>query len=201
MKAMKNLKGIKTTLLQTALIATISFGALSFSYGQKTKDKKSDDKEKNEAKYSKADKEMDSKFLANVAGINFEEMKLGQLAQQKSKMADVKKLGKMMESSHTKCMNDLKILAKKKNIKIPTALTDNGKEAYKKLNKLSGTEFDKEYCDMMVTGHKGAIEEFENEIKDSKDADIAKFAKSTLKELNSHLEHAEACQKKCEKKE
>jgi putative membrane protein len=58
-------------------------------------------------------------------------------------MADVKELGKMMEIAHSKCMDELTILAKKKSIAIPTSLTDNGHDAYKKLSNLAGTSFDK----------------------------------------------------------
>ena len=196
---MGNKKLLKTTLLQTVLIIAISYGISSFSYSQTSKDTKSVANEQNAIKYANTNKEKDAKFLVDVAEINLEEIKLGQLARQKSAMADVKELGKMMETAHSKCMNELTILAKKKSIAIPSSLTDNGNDAYKKLSNLSGTSFDKEYCDMMINGHKGAIAEFEKEIKESNDADIKQFATSTLPELHSHLEHATTCQKKCEK--
>jgi putative membrane protein len=196
---MKNLRHFKITMLEAFLFIATIFGVSSICYGQKPNDTKSDAKEKNETKYGSTNKEKDAKFLVDVAEINLEEIQLGQLAQQKSTMADVKELGKMMETSHQKCMKDLETLAKKKSITIPTSLTDNGKDAYKKLNELSGTSFDKEYCDMMVKGHKDAIAEFEKVSKDSGDADIKQFALATLPELKKHLEHATACQTKCEK--
>jgi len=177
---MENKKQFKTMLLQTALIITILFGISLFINGQKSNDSKSVANEQNAAKYANTVKEKDAKFLVNVAEINLEEIKLGQLAQQKSMMSDVKKLGKMMETAHSKCMNDLTILAKKKSIALPTSLTDNGNDAYKKLSNLSGSSFDNEYCDMMIKGHKGAITEFEKEIKESSDADIKQFATSTI---------------------
>jgi len=193
------MKRIKTTLLQIAIITTTSLGMSVVGYGQKSTDTKVAATEQNEAKYGKTDKEKDAKFLVDVAEINLEEMKLGQLAQEKSTMSDVKNLGKMMETAHTKCMKELSTLAKKQSITIPISLTDNGNDAYKKLSKLSGTSFDKEYCEMMVSGHKEAIAEFEKVIKESKDADIKSFATTTLPELRAHLEHASTCQKKCEK--
>lgn len=196
---MKNVRHFKITMLQASLFTAALFGISSISYGQKPNDTKSNAKEQNETKYGNTNKEKDAKFLVDVAEINLEEIQLGQLAQQKSTMVDVKELGKMMETSHQKCMNELKMLAKKKSITIPTSLTDNGKDAYKKLSDLSGTSFDKEYCDMMVKGHKGAIAEFEKVSKESGDADIKQFAASTLPELRKHLEHATTCQAKCEK--
>ena len=43
-----------------------------------------------------------SKILVNAAEINLEEIQLGQLAQKYSLNADVKSLGKMMETEHAK---------------------------------------------------------------------------------------------------
>jgi putative membrane protein len=188
---METKKRFKTTLLQTVLMIIISLGMSSFSSGQNAYAAKSVVKVKNEAK--------DAKFLATAAEINLEEIKLGQLAQQKSTMKDVKELGKMIETDHSKNMKILTKLAKKESIALPSSLTAKGNEAYKKLSKLSETSFDKEYCDMMVSGHKGAISEYEKEIKETKNSDIKAFATATLHELRAHLEHATTCQKKHEK--
>jgi len=196
---MGNNKYSKTKMLQFALITAISLVIYAFTNGKNVNDSKSVANDQNEAEYANTNKEKDSKFLVDVAEINLKEIKLGQLAQQTSMNSDVKELGKMMETAHSKCMNTLTILAKKKAIAIPTVLTENGNDAYKKLSKVSGTSFDKEYCDMMINGHKAAIAEFEKVIKETTDADIKQFATSTLPELQSHLEHATTCQKKCEK--
>ena len=196
---MGNKKRFKTTLIQTALITAILFGISSSGSGQKAKVAKSVANEQNKTKYANTSKEKDVKFLADVAEINLEEIKLGQLAHQKSTMKDVKELGKMMETAHSKCMKKLTTLAKKESIVLPNSLTDKGNDAYEKLSKLSGTSFDKEYCDMMISGHKGAIAEFEKEIKETKNSDIKAFAKATFPELRSHLVHATTCKKKCGK--
>jgi putative membrane protein len=70
-------------------------------------------------------KEKDIQFLVSVVRINLEEIKLGQLAQQKGNLADVKDLGKMMVDDHTKAQSDLTALAMKKSITIPTTLDSN----------------------------------------------------------------------------
>jgi putative membrane protein len=179
---MKNKKRFKTILLQTALMIAISFGISSFSNVQKANEAKSVANVQNDAN--------DAKFLATAAEINLEEIKLGQLVQQKSKQKDIKELGKLIETDHSKNMEKLTTLAKKESIELPSALTDQGNDDYEKLSKLSGTSFDKEYCDMMVSGHKGAISEYENEIKETKNSDIKAFATATLPQLRTHLEHA-----------
>lgn len=185
-----------------ALVRGILFLAITVtmaSCGQKKQeDTKEVAEEHNEAKFEKAD-EKDAQFLVNVAEINLEEVQLGQLAQKNGMMAEVRELGKSMEEAHAKAMAELKELAAKKQITIPTSLTDNGQDAYKKLLDKSGKNFDKAYCDMMVDGHKDAIGKFESAEADRKDAEIKAFAASTLPVLRSHLDHAMVCQAKCAK--
>ena len=114
-------------------------------------------------------------------------------------MSDVKELGKMMEDEHSKALKDLQALAAQKQITIPSALTDEGQDANKKLMNKTGKDFDKAYCDMMVNGHKDAIDKFKKASTDANDPDIRKLATSMLPALQTHLDHSIACQKKCEK--
>jgi len=81
---MENKKRFKTILLQTALMIAISLGISSFSNVQKANEAKSVANVQNDAN--------DAKFLATAAEINLEEIKLGQLAQQKSTEKDIKEL-------------------------------------------------------------------------------------------------------------
>jgi len=140
-----------------------------------------------------------AQFLVKVAGINMEEIQLGQLALQKSTMPDIKDLGKMMIDDHTKAQSDLTALALKESIPLPTTLDSNAQNDYKKLSNLSGSDFDKQYCDMMVSGHKGAIALFESESKNTDDTAIRQMATATLPTLHKHLDHAMMCKKECDK--
>ncbi len=114
-------------------------------------------------------------------------------------MSRVIELGKMMEDEHTKALKDLKTLAAKKQITIPSALTNDGKDANEKLKNKFGVEFDNEYCDMMVKGHKDAISKFEKASIDSKDADIQSWAATTLISLKIHLANSISCKEECAK--
>lgn len=193
---MKKIIQFKAALFPTLICI---MGLLATSCGNKTEteDTKEIAEEHNEAKFDN-NKEFDSQFLVNAAEVNLEEIQLSQLAQQKCTMTEVKELGVMMEKAHTKASTDLTDLASKKMITIPTSLTDNGKNAYEKLNNKKGTNFDKEYCDMMVKGHKDAIDMFEKAETKCTDPDIKQWASNMLPELRTHLDHAITCQKKCE---
>lgn len=202
---MKNIIQFKTTLLQSAFMAATLFGASSCADNQsapkqeKQEDTKKVAEEHNEAKFDTRASEKDAQFLVNAAEINMEEIKLGELAQQKSTMADTKTMGKMMVDDHTKALGELTALAKKKSVTLPAAATNKGEDAYKKLNDTKANKFDKEYADMMVSGHKDAISAFEKASTDATDADIKQWATGMLPGLRTHLDHAMMCQKKSEK--
>lgn len=140
--------------------------------------------------------EKDAQFLVEAAEINLEEIQLGQLAQTKSTDAEVKKIGQMMVTDHTKALNEVKALAAKKGIQIPTTLTEDGQEAYKRLSDKKERYFNEDYCDVMVRGHKKAINKFEEAAKDATDSEIRTWASSMLPGLRTHLEHADICQSK-----
>ncbi|HTB30611.1 MAG TPA: DUF4142 domain-containing protein [Bacteroidia bacterium] len=138
----------------------------------------------------------DAKFLDKVAIINMEEINLGELAQQNSSTKEVIDLGKMMVEDHKKAQDELVQLALKKSIVLPSSMDAAAEADYKKLGSVSGAEFDKEYSDMMVNGHKDAITLFQLESNDANDADIRKWAGTMLPILEKHLDHATACQAK-----
>lgn len=181
------------------IISTNILFFTSCSNNKKVEDTKDIAEEHNEDKFEDKDKENDAQFLVNAAEINLEEIQLGKLAQQNGQTTYVKELGKMMEEAHTKSLNDLIVLAKSKSITIPNAATNDAKNAYDKMNEKKGKDFDKAYADMMVDGHKDAIETFEKASNDSKDVDIKNWASASLPALRTHLDHSIDCQKKFEK--
>lgn len=196
---MKNSKALRIVFFQLALVSAITFTFSSCSNSKKNEDSKEVAEDKNDVKMDGMKNEADANFMVDVAETNQEEISLGKLAQEKGSMNDVKELGKMMETAHTKAMTDLSALAMKKSISLPGVKTEDVNEVYKKMSeKKSGKDFDKEYCDMMVDGHKKTIEKFEKASTDSADPDIKAMATNMLPELRKHLEMAEMCKKKCE---
>jgi putative membrane protein len=191
---MRNITKVKMILLPAAFIIATLIGIVSCNNTQKSGDTSAN---VDLTKSDTAKNRNGAEFLIRVAGINLEEIKLGQLAQQKGTITDIKDMGKMMEDDHTKAQNDLTALALKKSITIPTTLDSSAQSDYQILNGLSGNDFDKKYSGMMVNGHTVAIDLFEKESTDTGDTDIRQMAIATLPTLRNHLEHALACQKEC----
>ena len=196
---MKNITRLKTELLQITLVMATVLSISSCNDNQKLENSQFLAEKANEDKFDTTAKAKDAEFLVQAAEINLEEIQLGQLAQQKSKCADIKELGKMMEVQHSQCFIDLTALAHKESITIPTAPNNNVEDAYKMLSNKSGADFDTTYCNMMVKGHKRAIAMFEKESVESNNTNIKQWAAETLPNLGIHLDHALACQKKCKK--
>lgn len=192
------MKKFKTVLSQATLIIAVTL-TTSSCINNKPEDTKEVAEEHNDAKFEKNDSEKDAQFLVNAAEINMVEISLGKLAQEKGSTNHVKALGKMMEDEHTKSLADLTALAQIKNITLPISQTENGQDAYKKLNGKSGIDFGKAYSDMMVKEHKGAIALFEQASTDASDPDIRNWATEILPVLRTHLDHALICQKECAK--
>lgn len=192
------MKNCKSTVLQALLLMTLIM-ATSSCMNKKSQDNKEMANDSNDAKFDKTNEKNDAHFLVNAADINIKEISLGKLAQQKGTLPHVKALGKMMEDEHGKAMNVLVSFAKLKSITIPTSQTENGVAAFKKLNAISGHDFDKAYAEMMVTGHKDAILLYETISADAIDPDIRNWATKMLPTLKNHLKRAFMCQKECDK--
>ncbi|MEO6132199.1 MAG: DUF4142 domain-containing protein [Saprospiraceae bacterium] len=189
---MTTLGHIKTFVI--LILCTVLMTIISCTNNTKPVDSKKLAEDVNNAKMDNTKDEKDAKFLVRAAEINQEEVRLGQLAQQKGVNAGVKEFGKMMEADHSKAMADLTAMANRKYINIPTTPTEDSKAAYDKMNGKNGVDFDKDYADMMVSGHKDVINLFEKATSDCTDSEIKSWAQSMLPALHSHLDHAQALQ-------
>lgn len=195
----------KSLLHHTVCIAGIVILASSCS-GNRTTDSEDVAEQENIEKLASdnqtvvvIDNDNGTKFVMEVAEMQMEEISLGKLAQLKGNSAHVKEFGKMMESDHAKTLTELSALAQSKTISIPTSLTEDSKDVYKKLDDKAGNNFDTSYCDMMVEHHEDAIELFEKASKDSEDSEIKSWATQKLPGLRTHLKHAKECKEKSDK--
>ncbi len=191
---MTTLGHIKTAIF--LIVCTILIGVISCQNSTKPVDAKELAVDVNNAKMDNPKDEKDALFMVKAAEISGEEVRLGQLAQQKGMTNDVRELGKMMETDHSKAMADITAMANRKYINIPTVPTEDAKEAYNKLNEKNGMDFDKAYTAMMVNGHTDAIDLFEKAANNCTDTEIKNWAQSMLPGLHTHLDHAMAAQQR-----
>src|SRR4030095_4299380 len=127
---MSNQNHFRTSLYLLGFLLLSVAGFMSCN--DRPKDSKEAAKEMNEPNKD-ATKESDERFLVRAAELNLEEIRLGQLAQQKGVMAEVKELGRMLEQAHTKANESLHALASSKGIAVPLTATNATEDTYKNL--------------------------------------------------------------------
>jgi putative membrane protein len=131
----------------------------------------------------------DAKFAVDAANGGMTEIELSKLAATKAKSADVKKFADMMVMDHTNAGEQLKAVAKTKNITLPDSVSADSKQAIADLSKKAGAEFDKAYVDKMVADHKATVDMFESASKNLKDPDLKAFVDKTLPTIKGHLDN------------
>ncbi len=136
-------------------------------------------------------KAADMKFAQEAAAGGMEEVELGKLAVQKAQNDKVKQFGQRMIDDHTKANDQLKSLAAKDNITLPTDLDAKGKAMVAKYSNLSGAAFDRSYMRDMVKDHQKDVAEFQKESTSGSNDDLKGFAAATLPTLQDHLKMAQ----------
>ena len=128
--------------------------------------------------------EKDKTFMKKAAKGGTMEVAMGQVAEQKAQSEDVKSFGKRMVTDHGKANDELKSIASKKGVQLPS------KEHNTKWTS------DKAYMDMMVKDHEKDLAEFKEEASGGSDPDLKKFADDTAKMVQEHLDLAKETQGK-----
>jgi putative membrane protein len=103
----------------------------------------------------------------------------------------VKQFGQRMVDDHTNANKQLKSIAEKDNITLPTSITAKDQALKDKLSGLSGADFDRTYIQSMVKDHNKDIAEFQREASNGTNADLKGFAAQTVPTLQEHLRMAE----------
>jgi putative membrane protein len=181
-----------TNMILMALAAYAIQGCHSGSNANQTADSASQTKDTASTKTttSAAVDSSDVKFANNAAGGGMAEIQLSKLAQQKTTNTQIKNFAAMMVTDHSKAGDSLAVIAKKKNITLPTALDPEHQKKYDDLSKMSGAEFDKGYVKIMVDDHKGALKLMQDEAVNGKDADLKAFAGKVAPTVQMHLDAA-----------
>jgi len=133
-------------------------------------------------------------FIRNAAEGNMAEVKLGELAQQKGQSPEVKKFAERMIQDHTKANEELKQVAGREHVNLPTGTSRKTGQTYQSLEKLSGPEFDKAYARTMVQDHEKDVSEFKHELSTAQDEPTKQYVQQTLPTLESHLQQAKQMQ-------
>jgi putative membrane protein len=177
----KTVNLIATAFMFMTVMSTGAFAQTDKKEAEKQNDKKFDNKMEN-----------DAEFVVEAANDGMFEVQAAQLAKTNASSAKIKELAGHMSTDHSKANEELKKVAAKKNITLPTKLSDKCQKDFDELTKAKGAEFDKEYAKKMVKYHKDAIDLFQKEADKGHDGELKGWAAGKLPTLKHHLEMAEA---------
>ncbi|MDQ2656468.1 MAG: DUF4142 domain-containing protein, partial [Bacteroidota bacterium] len=140
----------------------------------------------------------DADFIFEVVESNYGEIKLAELASQKSRNAEIKGIAKMLLADHTASLNDLKTVAQAKAISVPVEETDAARRTLEDMAQESDQDFDLIWCEKMLDLHNTSIEKFEDRLDKTEDEQLNDYLNKTLPVLRKHQQELQACQKKLE---
>ncbi len=158
---------------------------------QQNKDPKDLAEDQNEARFDNTQIEDDAEFAVKAADGGMMETELGRLAQTKAVHKEVKDFGAMMIADHTGANKELQSLAQIRNISLPATLSKDKQKKYDELHSKQASEFDREYISFMIKDHKEDIEDFREQSKEGKDAELRNWATSKIPTLEHHLAEAQ----------
>lgn len=130
-------------------------------------------------------------FLQAVNAINWTEIQMGQLAQERGQTEAVRKLGEHMIRDHKALEEKVKSVASEKNIQLAAQLDAKHQKMVDELSALSGISFDRKYVADQINGHQKAISLFQQAASSNRDPGLRRFADNTIPQLQHHLQMAE----------
>jgi putative membrane protein len=138
----------------------------------------------------------DEQFVSQMMMSNMAEVELGKLGSEKATNSELKSFAQRLVQDHGQALEELKIVARKKNITIPSEMDAEHKATYDKLAALSGAAFDREFAETMVDAHRKSVEKLTAHLANAKDQDVRAWVSKVLPTVREHLKIAEQVRSK-----
>lgn len=129
-----------------------------------------------------------TEFLRKAIQGDNSEMNLGSLAAQRGASAGVRDFGRMLERDHRAAKADAVRVAAHHHVAAPSTMMPEARAERRKLERLHGRAFDREFARYMTQDHRKDIADFEKEANSRDPADVRSLARQTLPTLRKHLE-------------
>ena len=144
---------------------------------------------RNQEHISSADAKLSNterKFLSKAAQSGMAEVQLGKLAMDKASSEEVKRIGETLVEHHSKANGEVQKIAAAIGVTLPDEGEGKHQSAVKRLSKLSGEKFDREFLRFQLQHHRENIRQFEQAANKTENAEVKEFASHTLPALREH---------------
>ena len=132
----------------------------------------------------------DSSFIREATTINFLEVRLGNLAQERTANSAVKQFAQRMVTDHTRMAGQWTDLAKSNGLP-PTVLDPAALQDVTQLGQLRDAEFDREYMTRMIQDHQRDADAFRSLGPTARSPQVRQLAASGLTTILQHLQMAQ----------
>jgi putative membrane protein len=129
----------------------------------------------------------DKKFIEEAVEDGQTEVALADLGIAKAQNAQLKSFAQQMKLDHQQANTKLMQIAQ--NLGVQVNPSDRKESEIKRLQKLNGADFDKEFATQQLKDHQKDIKRFEKAAQDLKNTELKQFASETLPVLEKHLQH------------
>lgn len=133
----------------------------------------------------------DRRFVEKIGKLGMEEVALSKIAAERTTRADVRAFAQELVATHEKVNLEITQLAATKGITLPM----NHQPNTQKWTKKDADDFDEDYLEKMIDAHKESVELLEDNARDSKDTELASFARTHLAAMQEHLRKAQDLKK------
>lgn len=130
----------------------------------------------------------DKEFLVKSFECGVSEVKVSQLAENRTQNEKVREFARQMVKDHQNLNNQLAEQSKNLKLAVVGGLDPTHKEIYDRLAQLKGEDFDKAFMKQVVTNHEKAVRLYEAQAKGT--SELRQFAETALPTLRAHLNHA-----------
>lgn len=128
-----------------------------------------------------------NEFLAQALQDSLAEVELCEMALQKTSNDEVKKFAQRMIDEHSRMGREIEQLAGRKNISLPTDVSDEDRAALDRLSKLDGPGFDRQFIEHNVQEHEKDIKVFRHYAEQEQDPELKAMAGKGEQMLSQHL--------------
>lgn len=137
------------------------------------------------------DRATNATFMETASQANWTEVKLGELAQSRTKRGDVKAYADLIVQHHKNAQQSLKDIMDAAKIDLPKDIRVEQQAAIDDLKKTDDSQFDRMFVKRMVVDHQAAVAAYEAFIASTKSPELKNYANITVDHLRQHLASAQ----------
>jgi len=139
----------------------------------------------------------DADFVKAAASGGMLEVELGKHAAAHAADREVRAFGERMAADHGRANQELKSVAQRAGLALPSQMAEEQREMLQELSKLRGAELDEAYMVAMVKDHEKDVDAFRAQAEEQK-TDVDRWAAKTLPTLEAHLKLAKSVAERVE---